>query len=262
MELLKHHYNNVMNDIKENKQAVTAAEGPVNPPRIIVAIDGHAASGKSTMASTLAKTVGYTYIDTGAMYRAVTLYAIETGIAAQTINTERLGEEVNNICIEFHPNETTGRSEVWLNGRCVESEIRTSMEVVQLVSLVATVTPVRKRMVALQQEMGRNKGVVMDGRDIGTVVFPEAELKVFVSAPPEVRAKRRFEELKAKGETQSLQVILSNLKLRDRIDATREDSPLKMASDSIFLNNSFMTIDEQHAWLLNEFNRVTGNGRV
>jgi cytidylate kinase len=254
-----------MNDMEAKKQAIGAAEEPVNRPKIIVAIDGHAGSGKSTMAAELAQAVGYAYIDTGAMYRAVTLYAVQNGMAGgndlNNLNEEALTGCLDNICIEFRINAATGRSEVWLNGRCVEREIR-SMDVTQWVSRVAAVAPVRKKLVAMQQELGRNKGVVMDGRDIGAVVFPGAELKVFVTAAPEIRAKRRFDELEAKGEKPELGEILKNVKHRDAADETRKESPLRRTADALLLDNSFMTRGEQQAWLLDHFYKAASHERV
>lgn len=224
--------------------------------KIIVALDGHASCGKSTMAKQLAKAVGYTYIDTGAMYRAVTLHAIRTGCFLDdgNIDEARLAGELNKIAISFAYNPDTGRSDTMLNGENVERAIR-EMEVSSRVSPIATLGFVRKKLVAEQQRMGHNKGIVMDGRDIATVVFPDAEMKVFVTARPEVRARRRYEELVAKGSPADYDDILHNVKERDRIDSTREVSPLKPAPDSIILDNSDMTIEEQNKWLKEHFER-------
>lgn len=224
--------------------------------KITIAIDGHSSCGKSTMAKDLAKEIGYIYIDTGAMYRAVTLYALQNGLISDDgINEEGLRNRMADIMITFRLNEETGRPDTYLNGICVEKEIRT-MEVSKYVSPIATLGFVREAMVDLQRLMGEAKGVVMDGRDIGTVVFPDAELKVFVTASADVRAQRRYDELTAKGETCSLEEIRANVIERDRIDSTRAISPLRQAEDAIVLDNSNMTIPEQKAWLLEQYNRV------
>ncbi len=218
--------------------------------RIIIAIDGHSSSGKSTMAKDLAKEIGYIYIDTGAMYRAVTLYALQHGyFSGETIKEDALRQALPSIHIAFRLNPQTGRPDTYLNGVNVERDIR-SMEVSDKVSLVAALKFVRQAMVAQQQEMGKAKGIVMDGRDIGTTVFPDAELKLFVTASPEVRARRRLDELKAKGENTTYEEVLANVKKRDYIDSTRQESPLRKAPDAIVLDNSEMTIAEQKAWLL------------
>ena len=191
--------------------------------KIIIAIDGHSSSGKSTMAKDLAREIGYIYIDTGAMYRAVTLYCLRKGyIQGDTIQEEALKADLDQMDISFRYNAETGRPDTYLNGEKVEKEIR-SMEVADKVSLIAALGFVRRAMVAKQQEMGKAKGIVMDGRDIGTVVFPDAELKVFVTASPEVRARRRLEELQAKGEQTTYEEVLANVKKRDYIDSTREE---------------------------------------
>lgn len=218
--------------------------------RIIIAIDGHSSSGKSTMAKDLAKEIGYIYIDTGAMYRAVTLYAIRNGyFSGEQVDEDALRRALPDIHISFQLNKQTGRPDTYLNGECVEQEIR-GMEVSDKVSLVAALPFVRRAMVAQQQEMGKAKGIVMDGRDIGTTVFPRAELKLFITASPEVRARRRLDELKAKGETATYEEVLENVKKRDYLDSTREESPLRKADDAVVLDNSDMTIAEQKAWLL------------
>ena len=226
--------------------------------KIIIAIDGHSSCGKSTMAKDLASKIGYTYIDTGAMYRAVTLYALRHGFFAAdgTLDTEALRASMDDIVISFRFNEQTRRPDTYLNGECVEGEIR-GMAVSSFVSPIATVGFVREAMVAQQQRMGTEKGIVMDGRDIGTVVFPDAELKIFVTASAEVRAQRRYDELKAKGDEASFEEILANVKERDRIDSSREISPLKQADDALLLDNSHMTIPEQNEWLMAQYLRVT-----
>ncbi len=221
--------------------------------KIIIAIDGHSSSGKSTMAKDLAREIGYIYIDTGAMYRAVTLYCLRKGyIQGDKIQEEALKADLDKMDISFQYNAETGRPDTYLNGEKVEKEIR-SMEVADKVSLVAALGFVRRSMVAKQQEMGKAKGIVMDGRDIGTVVFPNAELKVFVTASPEVRARRRLEELQAKGEQTTYEEVLANVKKRDYIDSTREESPLRQAPDALVLDNSNMTIPEQKQWLRDKF---------
>ncbi len=208
------------------------------------------------MAKDLAREIGYVYIDTGAMYRAVTLYALRNGfITTEGIDEESLQKQMEQIRINFVLDETTGRPLTHLNGECVEQEIR-SMEVASHVSPIATLGFVREAMVEQQRQMGRDKGVILDGRDIGTVVFPDAELKIFVTASPEIRAQRRFDELTEKGVTCDMQEILENVLERDRIDTTREISPLRQAEDAIVLDNSHMTIPEQKAWLLNEHKRA------
>ncbi len=226
--------------------------------RIVIAIDGHSSSGKSTMAKDLARAIGYTYIDTGAMYRAVTLYCLRNGLFdGDNIRTDALREAIGKIEISFRPNPRTGRPDTYLNGENVEQEIR-GMEVADKVSPVAALGFVRRALVAKQQEMGREKGVVMDGRDIGTVVFPDAELKIFVTASPEVRARRRLEELEAKGIAASYEEVLANVRKRDHIDSTRAESPLRQADDALVLDNSHLSIAEQQAWLLEQYHRVAG----
>ncbi len=223
---------------------------------ITIAIDGHSSSGKSTMAKDLAREIGYTYIDTGAMYRAVTLYALRHHLfEGDAIQEAALKQALPDIQIAFRPNEVTGRPDTYLNGCCVEQEIR-GMEVADHVSQVAALGFVREALVAKQQEMGRAKGVVMDGRDIGTVVFPDAELKFFITASPEVRAQRRMAELQAKGESASYEEVLANIRKRDYLDTHREVGPLRQADDARVLDNSNMTIPEQKAWLLAQFHEV------
>ncbi len=225
--------------------------------KITIAIDGHSSCGKSTMAKDLARRIGYVYIDTGAMYRAVTLFAMRHNLIANgQVNAAKLQEEMGNIHISLRLNPETQRPDTYLNGECVEREIRT-MEVSRHVSLIAALPFVRSAMVEMQREMGKEKGVVMDGRDIGTVVFPHAELKIFVTASAEVRAQRRYNELTAKGEKCNYEEILENVKERDRIDSTREISPLRQAEDAIVLDNTHMTIPEQENWLMEEYKKRT-----
>ena len=226
--------------------------------KIIIAIDGFSSCGKSTMAKDLAREIGYIYIDSGAMYRAVTLYCLEHGLfQGDTIDTERLKAELPNLDIAFKLNHETGRPQTYLNGKLVENDIRT-LAVSSKVSIVAALDFVREAMVRLQQQMGHEKGIVMDGRDIGTTVFPDAELKIFVTASPEIRARRRFEELQTKGEPGSYEEILHNVEERDRIDMNRSVSPLHKADDAIELDNSHLTIQEQKEWLLARFREATG----
>ena len=230
----------------------------MNNKKITIAIDGFSSCGKSTMAKDLAKEIGYIYVDTGAMYRSVTLYALQHGMfgADNSIDTAALEKAMPQIKISFKLNAETGRPDTYLNGQLVEKDIRT-MEVSARVSPIAALPFVRKALVEQQQAMGTEKGIVMDGRDIGTVVFPDAELKVFVTASAEVRAQRRFEELKAKGMPADLQDILKNVQERDYIDSHREVSPLRKADDAVELDNSNMTIAEQKQWLRNIFEERT-----
>ena len=224
--------------------------------KITIAIDGYSSCGKSTMAKDLARQIGYIYIDSGAMYRAVALYCIENGLCTENgIDTENLKKDISRINIQFKLNPETQLPQTYLNGKCVEKEIRT-LAVSSKVSQVAALGFVREAMVRQQQLMGTEKGIVMDGRDIGTTVFPDAELKIFVTASAEIRAQRRFEELQAKGEKGSYEEILQNVKERDRIDTTREISPLCKAEDAIELDNSNMSIAEQKEWILEQFHRV------
>ena len=221
--------------------------------KITIAIDGFSSCGKSTMAKDLAKKLGYVYVDTGAMYRAVTLYAMRNGFfnADGSIKTADLERQMNKINITFKLNKTAERPDTYLNNELVENDIRT-LEVSNHVSQIAAVPFIREAMVAQQQRMGKDKGVVMDGRDIGTTVFPEAELKVFVTASAEVRAQRRYDELKEKGMPADFNDILKNVQERDYIDSHREVSPLRKAPDAIELDNSHMTIAEQSAWLMEQ----------
>lgn len=222
--------------------------------RIIIAIDGFSSCGKSTMAKDLAREIGYIYVDTGAMYRSVTLYALRHGMfrADGSIDTGALEAAMPEIRITFKLNKETGRPDTYLNGELVEKDIRT-MEVSSKVSPIAALPFVRKALVEQQQKMGREKGIVMDGRDIGTAVFPDAELKVFVTASAEVRAQRRYDELKAKGMEADYASILKNVEERDYIDSHREVSPLRKADDAVELDNSRMTIAEQKQWLREKF---------
>ena len=224
--------------------------------KITIAIDGFSSCGKSTMAKDLAREVGYIYIDRGAMSRAVTLYSIENGIfQGNEIDTERLRKEIDDIHISFQLNPETGRPDTYLNGVNVEDKIR-GIVVSSRVSPIAALGFVRKAMVTQQQDMGNSKGIVMDGRDIGTTVFPDAELKIFVTATPEIRAQRRYDELKAKGQEASFDEILENVKQRDYIDQNREVSPLRKADDALLLDNTDMTIPQQKEWLQEQFNRI------
>ena len=225
--------------------------------KIIIAIDGFSSCGKSTMAKDLAREIGYIYIDTGAMYRAVTLYCIEHRLfnADGSIHEEELRSRMKDIHISFRLDPDTQRPVTLLNGEEVESRIRT-MEVSSHVSPVATLGFVREALVRQQQAMGKEKGIVMDGRDIGTVVFPEAELKIFVTASAEIRAQRRYDELKAKGEEASFEEILHNVEERDRIDQTRKVSPLRKADDALLLDNSHLSIAEQKEWLKSQYERI------
>ena len=225
--------------------------------KITIAIDGHSSCGKSTMAKDLAREVGYVYVDTGAMYRCVTLYALRHGLFTDgDIDEDALRRALPDLHISFKFNAEAGRPDTYLNGELVERDIRT-MEVSSHVSPIATLGFVREAMVAQQQLMGRDKGVVMDGRDIGTVVFPDAELKIFVTASAEVRAQRRYDELQQKGMPADYADILKNVQERDYIDTHLEVSPLRKADDAIELDNSNMTIEEQREWLLEKFRLAT-----
>ena len=225
--------------------------------KITIAIDGFSSCGKSTMAKDLAKEIGYIYVDTGAMYRSVTLFALRHNLfnADGTIREEELKEQMKDINISFQLNKTTGRPDTYLNGENVENAIRT-MEVSSHVSPIATLAFVREALVAQQQRMGAEKGIVIDGRDIGTVVFPKAELKIFVTASAEVRAQRRYDELKAKGMDADYADILKNVEERDYIDSHRATSPLRKADDAIELDNSNLTIAEQKKWLYEQYRKA------
>lgn len=225
--------------------------------KITIAIDGFSSCGKSTMAKDLARRLGYVYVDTGAMYRSVTLYALQHHLFAAdgSVLTDDLQRFMPEVQISFSLNAATGRPDTYLNGVCVENDIR-GMEVSAHVSQIAAIPFVREALVSQQQRMGQSKGIVMDGRDIGTTVFPDAELKIFVTASAEVRAQRRYDELKAKGCEANLADILQNVQQRDYIDTHREVSPLRKADDALELDNSHLTIDEQNAWLMQQFERV------
>lgn len=224
--------------------------------KIIIAIDGFSSCGKSTMAKRLARAIGYIYVDSGAMYRAVTLYALQhDGFDADgNLRTEQLQAAMPEIQVGFQ-READGTVQTLLNGQPVEQEIRT-LQVSQHVSQVAAQPFVREAMTQQQQAMGRERGIVMDGRDIGTTVFPQAELKVFVTASAEVRARRRYLEMQGKGQEADFEEILKNVRERDHIDSTRSVSPLRQAADAVVLDNSDMTLDEQHQWLLEQYRRV------
>ena len=227
--------------------------------KIVIAIDGFSSCGKSTMAKDLAREIGYIYVDTGAMYRSVTLYALRNDMFGDDgkVDEARLHDAIDNIEIAFRLNDETGRPDTLLNGECVEKDIR-GLEVSSKVSLIAALPFVREKLVKEQQKMGLAKGIVMDGRDIGTVVFPQAELKIFVTASAEVRAQRRYDELMAKGMPADFEDILKNVQERDYMDSHRAVSPLRKADDSIELDNSHMTIAEQKAWLMEKFKAAVG----
>ncbi|MEG1579998.1 MAG: (d)CMP kinase [Bacteroidaceae bacterium] len=224
---------------------------------ITIAIDGFSSCGKSTMAKDLAREIGYIYVDSGAMYRAITLFALRKGLFNDdgSMDEARLERLLPKVSVTFRLNSETGRPDVYLDDECVEGEIR-GMEVSSRVSPIAALSFVREKLTQLQQKMGEHKGIVMDGRDIGTSVFPKAELKIYVTASPEVRAQRRFDELKAKGQEASFRDILTNVQERDYIDTHREVSPLRKAEDAIELDNSQMTIAEQKAWLLKLYQQI------
>lgn len=220
--------------------------------KIIIAIDGYSSSGKSTIAKAIAKHLGYKYIDSGAMYRAVTLYALQNNLVDihhHQVNEEKLKSLLDEININFRFNPEKNRQETYLNQKNVEDKIR-KMEVSNAVSIVSKLKFVREKMVRIQQKMGKEKGIVMDGRDIGTVVFPDAEIKIFMNANAEVRAERRYKELKENNVDVSYEEILGNVKKRDHLDETRKESPLKKANDAIELDNSNMTEKEQLQWIL------------
>lgn len=226
--------------------------------KIVIAIDGFSSCGKSTMAKDLARRIGYVYVDTGAMYRSVTLFALNHHLFNEegSVKADQLEKLMPEVNISFKLNTETGRPDTYLNGVCVENDIR-GMEVSSHVSPIAAIPFVREALVAQQQRMGGDKGIVMDGRDIGTTVFPEAELKIFVTASAEVRAQRRYDELKAKGAEANYDDILKNVQERDYIDTHREVSPLRKADDALELDNSHMTIEEQNAWLMQRFEQAT-----
>ena len=224
--------------------------------RIIIAIDGHSSCGKSTFAKAIAARLGYIFIDTGAMYRAVTLYALEhSAICSGMVDEAAVEAMLDHINIDFRFNPQRGASDIYVNGDLVEGKIRT-IEVSNCVSAVSSIAAVRRKLVAMQQQMGLKRGVVMDGRDIGTVVFPEAELKIYMTADPMVRAERRFKELTAKGDKVTLEQIYENVVSRDKADMTRAISPLRKADDAIVLDNSQMSVEEQMAWFMERYNEV------
>jgi|TARA_R100000479_G_scaffold33554_2_gene13859 cytidylate kinase len=227
--------------------------------KITIAIDGYSSTGKSTVAKQLADWLEYVYIDTGAMYRAVTLYAMENGfISEEKFDREALIKKLSEIHLEFKKSSPTAKAEIFLNGKNVESEIRT-LDVSEFVSPIATVSEIRKKLVEQQQRMGAEKGVVMDGRDIGTVVLPEAELKIFMNASAEERAKRRYDELSERGDQVTFKEILKNVQERDHIDTTRKDSPLRKAADAIEIDNSEMNLEDQfHIILQLAKDRIAG----
>jgi len=224
--------------------------------KIVIAIDGHSSCGKSTVAKSVAKKLGYVYIDSGAMYRAVTLFALRNGwIVNRKPDKEKIISGMSAIKITFSWDEKTEKNTTFLNGENIEDEIR-QLEVSQNVSPVSTISEVRQELVKQQRENGKNKGIVMDGRDIGTVVFPNAELKIFMTASPEVRAQRRYLELKEKGQEVDFNNILKNVEERDKIDSNREVSPLKKADDAIILDNSNITREEQLNWVMEKVNEI------
>lgn len=227
--------------------------------KITIAIDGHSSTGKSTVAKQLAEHLGYIYVDSGAMYRAITFYAMQNGfITAEGIDKMKLINHLDTIDLRFIYHTNSNTSEVFLNGKNVEKEIRT-MEVSNNVSRVAEIPEVRKKLVEIQQQMGRSKGVVMDGRDIGTVVFPDAELKIFLTASAEERARRRFLEHQAKGDTVTYESVLENVQKRDHIDSTRKDSPLIVAADAIEIDNTYTNKEDQfHIILQLAKDRIAG----
>ncbi|MBO5672379.1 MAG: (d)CMP kinase [Alistipes sp.] len=224
--------------------------------KIIVALDGHSSCGKSTFAKAIAARLGYIFIDTGAMYRAVTLYALEHGaIRSGMVDEQAVEAMLDDINIDFRFNAQRGASDIYVNGDLVEGKIRT-IEVSNCVSAISSIAAVRQKLVAMQQEMGVRKGVVMDGRDIGTVVFPEAELKIYMTADPKVRAERRYAELQAKGDSVTFEEVYANVVSRDEADMTRAISPLRRAEDAILLDNTQMSVEEQMAWFMERYNDI------
>ena len=229
-----------------------------NKKKIIIAIDGFSSCGKSTFAKAIAAKLGYIFIDTGAMYRAVTLYALEQGaIVDGQVNESMLVELLPKVNISFVFNSERGASDIYVNGEFAEDRIR-SIEVSNCVSKVSQILQVREKLVAMQQQMGQSRGVVMDGRDIGTVVFPDAELKLFMTADARVRAERRYAELKAKGDTVSFDEVLENVISRDEADVNRAISPLRRADDAVELDNSYMSVEEQMAWFMERYEQIVG----
>ena len=227
--------------------------------KINIAIDGHSSCGKGTLARQLAETLDYTFIDSGSMYRAVALYFLENDIIIS--DAEQVELALTQIRLEFLKNTVSNRFEIFLNGKSVEQRIR-QMDVAAIVSEVAALSAVRKELVKMQQDLGAQKGVVMDGRDIGTVVFPDAELKIFMTADVEIRAKRRFKELQASGTEIQYQDVLENLSTRDRIDSSRADSPLTLTNAYRLLDNSHVSQKEQLEIALDWVSRIQNNGRI
>ncbi len=224
--------------------------------KIVIAIDGFSSCGKSTFAKAIASRLGYIFIDTGAMYRAVTLYALQQGaIRSGIVDNDAIVALLNDVEITFRFNPQRGASDIYVNGDLAEGKIR-SIEVSNCVSSVSSIREVREKLVAMQQQMGRDRGVVMDGRDIGTVVFPDAELKIYMTADARVRAERRYAELKAKGDDVTMEEILENVISRDNADMTRAISPLRRADDAIELDNSYMSVEEQMAWFMERYEAV------
>ena len=227
-----------------------------NTQKIVIAIDGFSSCGKSTFAKAIAARLGYIFIDTGAMYRAVTLYALEQGaIVEGKVDEAAVVALLPEVNITFKFNAERGASDVYVNGELAEGKIRT-IEVSNCVSSVSSIREVREKLVAMQQQMGRERGVVMDGRDIGTVVFPDAELKIFMTAEPKVRAERRYAELTAKGDKVTMEEILENVISRDKADMERAISPLRQAEDAVVLDNSYMGVEEQMAWFMERYEQI------
>ncbi len=222
----------------------------------IIAIDGYSSCGKSTMAKALARQLGFTYIDTGAMYRAVALYALRHGYFKDgQLQTIDLISQLGGLNVSFGKPDAQGKADVFLNGENVEKEIR-GLEVSNAVSIVAQVPEVREKMIGLQRQIAHSRNVVMDGRDIGTVVFPDADLKIFVTADAGVRARRRYDEMRAKGQPASLEEIRRNIEMRDQMDINRAVSPLRQAADALVLDNGHMSIEEQNAWLMDKYHQL------
>ena len=227
-----------------------------NNKKIVIAIDGFSSCGKSTFAKAIAARLGYIFIDTGAMYRSVTLYALEQGaIVEGKVDEAAVVALLPEVNISFKFNAERGASDVYVNGELAEGKIR-SIEVSNCVSSVSSIREVREKLVAMQQQMGRERGVVMDGRDIGTVVFPDAELKIFMTAEPKVRAERRYAELTAKGDKVTMEEILENVISRDKADMERAISPLRQAEDAVVLDNSYMSVEEQMAWFMERYEQI------
>ena len=227
-----------------------------NKQKIVIALDGFSSCGKSTFAKAIAARLGYIFIDTGAMYRAVTLYALEQGaIVDGVVNEAAVVALLPEVNITFKFNAERGASDIYVNGELAEGRIRT-IEVSNCVSSVSSIREVREKLVAMQQQMGRERGVVMDGRDIGTVVFPDAELKIFMTANAQVRAERRYAELTAKGDSVTMEEILENVISRDKADMERAISPLRQAEDAVVLDNSYMGVEEQMAWFMERYEQI------